>query len=628
MPDRTWNEPPDDDQNEFGLLFDICARKLVKSPDPAAFLDWIADAGPTLAPEIAAQVDPRTGPPGLMFRTMGVAIYNAMPQPAARFRPLKLPEPGRNEACLCGSGAKYKHCCLPLAGSLDFSSFNLLRYVLDNVPQKQFSALPQSHVDPLAVCDTAEQWQDEGMTNRAVKLLEPWFAGSTALPGKLEPLFDELMNCYLELGNSRKRDRLIAHVMEHGDKVLRATALQRRSTMLADQGDTIEAWNAFSEAQRMDPDNPSLAPLELTLLMSEGDAERARERAQFWVARLERMRDPALAQLIDFVRAVGDDPQAAMAGVEHIQVPGLDELEALLRAAPAVDACHIVQDRGEGERMLQATPALHALEQRWCETFPQMKPSLTATQIFDDEMWNEPDEWLDFLARNPVAWQSFEVLDDLVLAVDALQLTAAGVPVLESLLARGVALLKANLATAAHDDSGTLSWGWLENRPALRLLAHGAYRALNDQSRGVMNDDFIEPAEMLLALNPNDNHGIREPLSFAYLERGWAQKVVALTDRYPGDFCATTLNRILALLRLGREADARDELTQAVEHHDVALKMLLAKNPRPPKVANDFGIIVGGKEEAWLYRIKGRALWERDGSLEWLGKTRRQIQRH
>ncbi|MGR9091546.1 MAG: YecA family protein, partial [Gammaproteobacteria bacterium] len=546
------------------------------------------------------------------------------PQPAARFRPRKLPVPGRNEACLCGSGAKYKHCCLPLVGSLDFSSFNLLRYVLDNVPQKQFSALPQSQVDPLAVCDTAEQWQDEGMTNQAVKLLEPWFSGSTVLAGKLEPLFDELMNCYLELGNSRKRNRLVAHVLEHGDTTLRAAALQRRCTMLADQGDMVEAWNVFSEAQRMDPDNPSLAPLELTLLMSQGDADRASERARFWIARLERMRDPALAQLIEFVRAVANDPQAAMDSVKRDQVPGLDQLEELLHAAPVVEARYIVQGQGEGERILQPTAALHTLEQRWCEIFPQMKPSLTAMQNFYDEMWNEPEEWLDFLARNPLAWQSFDVLDDLVLAVDALQIIVADATVLEPLLARGVAVLKANLGTAAHDHDGTLSWGWLENRPALRLLAHSA---LDDQSRGVASDDFIAHAEMLIALNPNDNHGIREPLSLAYLERGWAHKVVALTDRYSDDFCGLALNRILAFLHLGREADARDELMVAVGQHDVALKMLLAKNPRPPKVNNDFGITVGGKEEAWLYRTSARALWERDGALQWLEKTRRQIRR-
>jgi len=155
----------------------------------------------------------------------------------------------------------------------------------------------------------------------------------------------------------------------------------------------------------------------------------------------------------------------------------------------------------------------------------------------------------------------------------------------------------------------------------LRLLAHQAYRALNDPERGVASDDFIEHAEMLIALNAHDNHGVREHLSTAYLTRGWPEKAIALTDRYPGDFCGPALNRILALITVGREADARDELMVAIEEHDVALRMLLAEKPRQPKAENGFGIAIGGKQEAWLYRMSARPLWEGDGGLAWLNKN-------
>ena len=84
---------------------------------------------------------------------------------------------------------------------------------------------------------------------------------------------------------------------------------------------------------------------------------------------------------------------------------------------------------------------------------------------------------------------------------------------------------------------------------------------------------------MLLALNPNDNHGIREHLSCAYLTRGWPDKTIELTERYPSDFCGPALNGILALVTVGREAEARDELLVAMEEHGVALRMLLAESP-------------------------------------------------
>lgn len=282
------------------------------------------------------------------------------------------------------------------------------------------------------------------------------------------------------------------------------------------------------------------------------------------------------------------------------RITGLEALEALFAAAPAVEAHYTMQDQGDGEFVLQPAAVLRKLERRWCETFPQVKPSLTATQTFDDEMWNDPDDWLNFLGHNPLAWQSFD--------------------------ARGVALLKVNLDTTTY-DGGALAWGWHENRPALRLLAHGAYHVLEDPTRGVGSDAFIEHAEMLLVLNPNDNHGIREQLSCAYLMRGWPEKAVALTDRYPDDFCDPALNRILALLSVGRVADARAELMVAVEQHDVAFRVLIAKKPRPPKVDDGFGIMVGGKQEAWLYRESARVLWERDGRLDWLKKELKKARR-
>ncbi len=479
---------------------------------------------------MARAIDPRTGLPGLAFRAMGVAIYNAMPLPEAGFQPRRIPEPGRNEPCLCGSGKKYKRCCQPLAGTLDLGGYNLLRHMLDTLPKTRFAELAASRVDPFAVYDTARQWHEEGDNERAITLLEPWFGGDAPLAGKLEPLFDQLMDCHLALGNERKRDRLVAAVLERGDRELRAAALQRRATMLADRGDIERAWESFREAQRADPDNPSHAALEITLLVSRGEIERARERARFWIARLERLRDPGLADMIGFLRAVQADPQAAMAGMDREQTPALDSLGTLLAAAPVPQPHYEVIDQGEAGRMLKLRAALAGVEAGWREVFPQTKPSLTDTQHDFTGMWDEPQPWLDFLKANPLAWHSFDVLNDLAMAVDVLQTMGAGATILDPLLVRGTALLAANLDAGAHGD-GTLRWGWQENRPALRLLAHRAFRALNVMDSGTSGERFIELAERLIAFNPNDNHGFREALARAYLARGSPEKALALTDR-------------------------------------------------------------------------------------------------
>ncbi len=604
---------PEDDL--FGL-FEASAKLLAKSGDAPAFLDWIARHGPDLAPEFARVIDPRTGPPGLAFRAMGIAIYNAMPLPEAGFQIRRLAVPGRNQPCLCGSGRKYKHCCLRLEAVLNLADYNMLRHILDRQPNKRFAELPASRVDPLAVCDTARQWHEEGDNARAVVLLEPWFAGDTPLADKLEPLFDQLMDCYLALGQERKRTRLIATVLVRGERGLRVAALERRSTILADRGDIEAAWQSFRDAQREDPEDPNLATLELTLLVSRGEIEQARERARFWISRLERKRDPELAGFIGFLRRIHADPHAAMAEGDAKRFPGLDRLGALLAAAPAPQAQYTAADRGESGWVLEPLAALAALESRWRKVFPQTKPGLIATQHGFEGMWNAPARWLDFLERHALAWQSFDVLDDLAMAVDVLQPMGAGATILEPLLERGAALLELNLAAAA--GGATLQWGWPENRPALRMLAHLAYRAAAAMDRSASHERFVGVAERLLALNPGDNHFVREPLTRAYLARGWPEKVVALTERYPDDFCGPALNRILALVSLERRGEALVALRAAAQEHRVAIEMLLAAAPKQPKPDAGPGITMGGKEEAWEYRVAHRALWQRDGALDWL----------
>ncbi len=525
---------PEDDL--FGL-FEASAKLLAKSADAPAFLDWIARHGPDLAPEFARGIDPRTGPPGLAFRAMGIAIYNAMPLPEAGFQIRRLAVPGRNQPCLCGSGRKYKHCCLRLHGTLDLSGYS-------------------------------------------------------------------------------KRTRLIATVLVRGERGLRVAALERRSTILADRGDLEAAWQSFRDAQREDPEDPNLATLELTLLVSRGEIEQARERARFWISRLERKRDPELAGFIGFLRRIHADPHAAMAEGDAKRFPGLDRLGALLAAAPAPQAQYTAADRGESGWVLEPLAALAAFESRWRKVFPQTKPGLIATQHGFEGMWNTPARWLDFLERHALAWQSFDVLDDLAMAVDVLQPMGAGATILEPLLERGAALLELNLAAAA--GGATLQWGWPENRPALRMLAHLAYRAAAAMDRSASHERFVGVAERLLALNPGDNHFVREPLTRAYLARGWPEKVVALTERYPDDFCGPALNRILALVSLERRGEALVALRAAAQEHRVAIEMLLAAAPKQPKPDAGPGITMGGKQEAWEYREAHHALWQRDGALDWL----------
>jgi len=634
MTDR--NPPPpamNDDPgiDEIALLFSISARQLADSPDRHAYLDWIADAGPLLAPGMAAGIDPRTGPVGNAFRAFGMEIYRAMPLPDNDFRRPVLPKTGRNERCPCGSGRKYKQCCQSLEGMLDLTQVNLLPYVLDALPRKTWATLPDTAVDLDMVGDTARQWLEEDEGKLAVALLEPWFTKKRQLTGRHALLFEMLMDAYLEQGNPRKRKRLLEDVIARGDRDLQATALQRQASILADQGDMAAAWDAFEKARRLNPDDLPLAPLEITLLMNRGEREQARNRARFWSARLRRNHNPDLADLIAFLDEVAADPDRAVASMARGMNPYAAILIELLESAPPPAAHYALQggplgdEPDDGMRCLAPDRRVAAVESTWQKVFPQIKPGLTATQHFDDSVWESAEDWLPVLESSPYAWQSFDILDDLAMAADALAIMGMDTSLLEPLLERGVALLEANLAAAGAQPI-TLPWGFLENRPALRLLAHHAFRLLEQETDNAPNLGIIRPAERLLALNPNDNHGLREHLARAYIACGAPARAVALSDRFPDDFCAMSLNRILALHRLDRLEEAGTALRAAAEHHGTAIRMLLADNPRQPRLS-EHGITMGGKDEAWLYRQTHLHLWEQDGALRWLRGAWKEAQR-
>ncbi|MGE0861683.1 MAG: hypothetical protein AB7P42_21390, partial [Gammaproteobacteria bacterium] len=339
----------------------------------------------------------------------------------------------------------------------------------------------------------------------------------------------------------------------------------------------------------------------------------------FWLARLKQHDDDdEHANLIELLRAVRRDPRRALRNFDLSRPAALDTLEDMLARLPPTASRYTLAVADDGLATLAPDAELKALVRRWRRNFPPAKPGRTVVPG-DDWTWaGSKTSWLTVLREMPLAWQSFEVLDDLVLAVDALHVMGAEWSVIDPLLRRATELLG---LLAPATGACRLPWRVEANRPALRLLTLRAHRALQDETRGVASDEFIEHAEWLLRLDPQDIHGLRDPLSRAYLARDWPDKVIALTDAYPDDFCAPTLTRMLALLVLGREQDAFELLTRIAKRHEVALKMLLATNPREPASDPQGLVRRGGKHEAWRYRQDMRDEWLRREALSWLRRA-------
>ncbi|MFV0277757.1 MAG: SEC-C metal-binding domain-containing protein [Parahaliea sp.] len=604
-----------DSTDDLSTLLSAAGGQIYRSSNPEAFLNWMVSAGPLLAPSLAKAVDPATGPVEQFFRLFAVEIYNATPLPDHDLTRRPIPRPSRNEPCLCGSGRRYKQCCISMEGMPFAQGLNMLRYVLDQYSVKALAELPGTRVDTEAVADTAEQWLEEGDTRRALALLEPWFKGKQPIGRRHRLLFDLLMNLYLEADHPVKRKRLLERACRSDDTGMRADAYERKATILIDAGDAEGAWEAFTTAQRLNPDSPSLALLEITLLCTTGEIEQAKQRATFWLARLRRSPD-ATPEILDLLADCAEDPLAALDAImmpEFLpeEVSGVAELFA---AAPDPAARYTLL-RHDDEAMLLPGKALQKLERQWVDLADAGKPNLTHTGHGDPGLWENSARWLPLLRREPALWQSFEVLDDLVLAVDALEAEELLFSLQLPLLDRAVALLECNLARAGSDSDVRLPWPMLENRPALRLLAHSAFLRRDIEGPGA---GFVRQAELLLRLNPGDNHGVRDGLSGAYLANGMPEKTITLAEQYPEEMmCALPLNHVLALYTDKQEGKALSHLAAIADRFTVAIDMLLAKKPVQPEFSG-YGIRIGGEDEAWLYRESTLALWQAGGALDWL----------
>lgn len=618
-PDRI----PQETTEEFDDLLRFGVQAALATTDFVTACSAYRLSLPELAPQFAAMMPP--GSERAIAFAMFREIWNHLPRPDQGWQPLTLPKPERNAPCPCGSGQKYKQCCGQLSGAPPFGAgaLSVLSYVLETVPVAQYKDLPFKKLNPEEVAHVAEQWLEDGRDDAAAALLEPLLLDVSRLDQRHEYAFDVLCDVYLEQGEPARRIALAERLMKSTDRELKSAAMHRRCTMLADGGDYPAAWQLFKEAQRQDPDNPSLAHLEIVLLASQGEIEQVQARARFWAARLRKLgydadgivafmediaRDPQI--LLNMMRGGGFDADADEdSDLVEASVNDTETLIALVEALPAPSCQHRLSPQDGHAGPLEPVVALAALEAAWREIFRGDEE--------DDDCWRDPwaePDWLDWLAAHPLAWQSFAVLEDLVGLLDETLFPEDYDEQIdwleETLLDHAVELLRVNIAEN-QAQACTLEWGWHENRPALRLLAQLAEIAVD-------SDEELPLLEWLLKLNPNDNTGHRVALVHRYCAAGRAAAALAVCDRYPDDMLSGMLyGRVLALYLLGRRDEATAALAEAKQHAPNIFKTLTAKNPRMPEMTPG-QVTHGGEDEAWYYYMDYLPVWQKADAKAWL----------
>ena len=216
-------------------------------------------------------------------------LWNHTPIPDNHFRPHKMDKPERNAPCPCGSQRKYKQCCGAVESpSLTLPPDEMAARVLKRLPKERIGEIGALGVPVHTLGMVAQAWFEQARFDDVVTLLEPVFKDVRGLDERAELAADVLGRAWLGLGDEARRLQLIATLKSAPDKTLKSAGFQREVTLKSDRGDFPAAWSAFGQAQRLTPNNPMLAHLEVLLLLAEGREAEARARVDFWAAKLAR----------------------------------------------------------------------------------------------------------------------------------------------------------------------------------------------------------------------------------------------------------------------------------------------------------------------------------------------------
>ena len=303
----------------FAELIDACVAAIVRDEDWQRFNHFLEEmllAGKL--PQLPAEPEAAR----MLACALGRAIWNATPLPGNGFRPRPIPAPGRNDRCLVGLGYKHKHCCGGAPAFPRVSSDEIWASLCKALPAATVRAAASAgKLPPVALGAAARRLVDGGDPAAAKRLLEPLFRGALeALNERHEEALDVLCDAYGALDEPRKKQALLERVARTASPALRASALQRLATVLSDAGRYEDAWAAFHDAQRLEPDDPGLSSLEVTMLLAEGRTVEAAERAAFWSRRLRRLGydDPAFLGHLDALAKGG----GAGAGAAFLKIAG------------------------------------------------------------------------------------------------------------------------------------------------------------------------------------------------------------------------------------------------------------------------------------------------------------------
>ncbi|WP_052389331.1 hypothetical protein [Belnapia moabensis] len=160
-------------------------------------------------------------------------------------------------------------------------------------------------------------------------------------------------------------------------------------------------------------------------------------------------------------------------------------------------------------------------------------------------------------------------------------------------------------------------WSVIETRAYMRAR-QGLAIELRRQG---MAAEAIDTLRGSLALNPNDNQGLRYILLDWLIEAGADAEAAALHQAYhEDDSAAWHYGAVLLAFRQGGEAKAAEALPAALENNPHVPGLLLGRVPMPADSPEFYS--PGDADEAVVYCETGAAGWRAaPGALDWLARA-------
>ncbi len=620
------------DDQSFDLIIMYFTNIATNTSDPLTCCNNVKATFPLVMEELF-------GPPQgeLLSFWLGVQLWNIFPHPDNNFQPIKIELPKRNQSCLCGSGKRFKQCCINVPMIDSFSSEMFWPYLVDMLSHKDLveaAKQRQLPVDGLRI--VAEIYLNNDEPKKAIALLEPSFADEGKhLSKQHSGLTDLLCDAYNEhYQTDKKKVKLLEQLKHHPVKRIRCEAWQRIASVNAEKGNHKQAIEALYEAMKADPKDLSNAILEIKLLVSSNNIEMAKQRANFWYTKIVKFPD-VFKKLGDFLETAKTDPVEALSQmqIDRFNDPQLEVLQHWFdtnhQSIPLPD--YQLDSMGVDEEsienfILKSPKSCSKTFEMWQDDFSPCDKPFSTQWINEVDTWFDPydTDWIEFLEKHPDSVHNIDLLDDVInclMAHPGNELPVSPAKQLAKKIADHVLNILLPLSTEILENSTQrFSWLILDNRPALRILAN----------RILLTEDNSPEAFTLIntyiKLNPTDNHGFRSLLMNQMIRQREYKPAKELASQYPDDCLVDMMmGKALADFAEGDKVAAGENLRSSLQYHPFLIPYLTRTRVAKPTFS-EFGIAMGGKDEAWIYREEMRDVWlQMPGALEWLKEQHKLI---